>query len=473
MANYFTIFLLLTLVSCVDHRGKEISGKVKNVIISKIIDGKHDAQNRFKNVAFLRTKNSICSSTIIHPYIALTAAHCVNDAEVTGIILSNSIAVDELNATIRVPVHKVIINSAYAKYAEERIKEAEFRKEERLAAGLEDNLKVSFRGQEKEDIALIILKNKAPIDISSIVPLISLAELEHLNVKADDQVIISGFGKDGAGKVTGNRNFKEITILHDQYCGDMNPNEIWSLEMGAWSGDSGGPAFIMKGNKKRQIGIASTVNVTDTSMRCKRSYYTNVSRHLSWIKEQVGYYPGVDFDMLTQELMEKYILNLPLSNKGTISYELFRIEAAQLVITPTFLKLNNILNSEEEDENRTENEFRINVQLFNCNKAGNDCRKIRTIGSTTLRNNISYKFENFRTSVLISELIFSEGILKYEIEVENGFDKPNKLIGSKVIPVDLRKNFTQKQIDQKRHLLRTTSIMNNELQLSLEIQLIP
>ena len=85
----------------------------------------------------------------------------------------------------------------------------------------------------------------------------------------------------------------------------------------------------------------------------------------------------------------------------------------------------------------------------------------------------TFKFDNFSTSVSLNELEHSKGILKYEIEADNGLDADNTILGTSIIPVDLTKNFTQSQIDENKHLTRTTSIMNNNVQLPLEIILIP
>jgi hypothetical protein len=466
----WSLLFLFFLISCVDQQGNDLTNQAQTLIKSSIIDGEFDSENSLKNVAFIHSKNSICTSTIIHPYIVLTAAHCVDDI-VRGIILSNSVDMTSSQSTIIIPVQKIITNPGYKIFSEERIKEAQLLRESMIANGEEfsEDLKINLRGQEGEDIALIILKEKAPIANSSIVPLISEKEIEEFNIQVGDDVTIVGYGKNEIGNVSGARNYKKIKIKNEKICNDYQSGNIWNLGIGAWSGDSGGPAFILKKNKIRQIGIASTVsgniNENTSNFLCKRSYYTNVAAHLTWIKEQVGYYPGVNFSELSSNLQKKYDLHLPLSNKETKSYELSNIEDARYKITPRFLKIK-YSQVDELDE------IKVNIILYNCKENDIDCKEIEHIGSATLKNNTSYKFDNFSSVIKLSDLEFKKGTMKFQIEVEKGYFEESVIIGTQIFPTSPTVNFTQEQVNSKINLIRSTSIYNESIEMPLEFQLI-
>lgn len=111
------LFLItFQLYSCVDQEGNDLTKEYLSTIQSSIIDGQYDEGNNLKNVVFLRTQSSICSATVIHPYLVLTAAHCVDESNVSGVILSNKIEMNSTNTTVLIPVAKVIINPAYKEF---------------------------------------------------------------------------------------------------------------------------------------------------------------------------------------------------------------------------------------------------------------------------------------------------------------------------------------------------------------------
>jgi V8-like Glu-specific endopeptidase len=424
----------LLLFSC----GKNTQKTASNILIdSSIKNGKNDIADEYNNVAYLKGYYSACTSTVIHPYIVLTAAHCVNRKSLRGILISKKVTTYS-NQNVYVPIEEVISNKKYAQM--DRVK-----------------------GYEREDIALIILKEKAPIAVNDIVPLISKEEYSSFNINKGNYVTIVGFGQNENGGVSGDRKYKRVEVVNNFLCRDNNQEEIWNLTEGAAPGDSGGPAFFERNGIRRQIGIASTISEKPEILGktfCKRSNYTNIVPHLDWIKEETGYYPGVDIENLNRDIEEKYDHSYPLLLSGLKSRSLNAESMDSISITTGYINIKQKLNSNIYSS--------IEVNLVFCKTGKKKCKKISELKSTHMRRNTPKKFDSLEVNLSVNQLKeYSNGELRIQIEKPGGLFKANKVLAYHPIPTDLRINYTQRQIDKKVNLRRFSKVKNDKFDFEL------
>jgi MYXO-CTERM domain-containing protein len=182
-----------------------------------------------------------CTSTLVHPRLVTTAAHCVQDMQMDGIA-----NVGEAAPFVRTVQRQLCRRPPQYTNAN--------------AAGA-------------YDIAFCILREE--INDVPIVPVLSACEAAQM-IKPGQQVIIAGFGAPNNGRkywgevaVTSLRNGAEVL---------MRGNGV-----SAGSGDSGGPGYLkMPDGTWRTFGVASRAGGGT-------SIYTLISAHIAWIEKESGF----------------------------------------------------------------------------------------------------------------------------------------------------------------------------------------
>jgi len=441
--------LLFLSASCgKSENAKSSSDNQATLVKSKIINGDYDAVNNEKNVVAVFGGNSLCTGTIIHPYLVLTAAHCVED-KIQGVLMKTKFSTSTYNLDEIIPAHKSIANPRYQK---------------------------SARNQEKNDIAVIVLKEKAPIDEKDIIPLLTHDEEVQFNIREGSKATIVGYGKNESHRVTGHRRTKEVTVRDSFFCHDDEISNVFNFSLGAHSGDSGGPAFFKFNGRKRQIGVASTGRVKGVSYGigeirtpefCQRSNYTNVVRHLGWIKSVVGYYPGVNNDELSQTIAEKYDFakKLKTARSGTPAKlklsagATLRVQFDGVMIKDGYGSAN------------------IFLRTFFCpDKKGKKCRKVESSGVYNISKKREYSLGGSEMIVSMDDIKemqkdYGKGTIRFSLMEDPGTFSRNIVVKSVSIPANLGYNFSQRNLDKNKNLKRSTFVEDKKAQFELSIEL--
>ena len=199
----------------------------------------------------------ICSGVLIAPRIALTAAHCADQAEQAVWL--------KLDASLRTetPATEGVMISHPGYFAPYREMGFHF------------------------DIALVFLSD----DIPDSVPVL-IGEKSSLMIGAE--VILAGFGVTSEKRVDAESSLHEATVSL-QYIGDME--DIYEEQgalyyhspqaSGACYGDSGGPMFISGDNGLSVIGIAHGEIQARDGCHAGKGLYVNILFWQEWIDQTI------------------------------------------------------------------------------------------------------------------------------------------------------------------------------------------
>jgi MYXO-CTERM domain-containing protein len=182
-----------------------------------------------------------CTSTLVHPRLVTTAAHCVQDNQMDG-------------------VANVGESAPFVRTAQRQ-----------LCRRPPQYTRASQTGAY--DIAFCTLRE--PIDNVPIVPVLSPCEAEQM-IQPGKSIVIAGFGAPNNGrKFVGNMMITSV----------RNGAEVFLRGQGvtAGSGDSGGPAYLqMPDGTWRTFGVASRASGNNVAI------YTLISPHLPWLEQTSG-----------------------------------------------------------------------------------------------------------------------------------------------------------------------------------------
>jgi len=445
------IFLILFLALSCGSKSHE-----SNVVLGSIYDGFTDKENFFENVIHYKTnKGTTCTGTIINPYLILTAAHCIHDTKVEEVYLGKE-------------------------YRKNKVKKLEI-----LKTFIPKDFKMKNGGVYPEnDIALIVLKSKLSFPESKIIKILDKETYDDLNISRGDKLTIAGFGKTESLAYSRARKFKEVKVKRRNFfCGDRAMKKVWSLEIGAGNGDSGGPAFYKKGNDIYQIGT-TTAGALYTDKRCRSSYYTNIIPHIKWMKESTGFNPSQTVSENSRAIERAFNIAKALVQDGTSN---------DYVQAPRDLVLNiNDVSVRILSKSYLQKKMKIRVLAEHCLSL-NSCEPMsvlweaknflnigKAIGSSFIdfksplsQHNSVDDFIKLRLQIVKNPKKFSS----YEEKVSYRkltMDKVDKdlieTISTIKIPTNLALNFTQQDIDENINLKRY-AVGNNENDVNFKVLL--
>jgi len=250
-------YTLITGITCL------ISFTVFPIINGKIINDNPSLKEKYNDiVAIFLDNDGICTGSAIHPYIVLTVKHCANEDFLLRVVKSNQLKDEDLHDSKSIYVIKPIVHS-------------------------------------KNDLALLILEKKLDISFQEIHPLLTSAEVNEFLIQEEQRALILGFGVDENYDLTGHKRYKNVTNFSPHWFIDFFHEKIYVFSEGADMGDSGGPVFITRNGKERQVGIISTRSNLSSKFRAVR-----IDQYIDWIHEKIGFIQGKD-DLLSDDFSKK------------------------------------------------------------------------------------------------------------------------------------------------------------------------
>ena len=253
-----------------------------------VMNGKEDTDGKFQNIVSI-SGISLCTGTVISPYIILTAAHCVHDGRVPLEI--KSFATGQSIKPAKVIPHPT--------------------------AKFNDTQSKLLKG---EDIALVILEEPVQIPTDAFLPLVKRNEIK---IKEGIELDIVGIGVDESGWPYRRPKVSKAEIVDIPYwkCGG-NAKKTFSTKDVVRVGDSGGAAFSKTSDGQIvQVGVTSSRMIFDweneylppeeqKEVDCEnKSIFMDVKKYLRWIKKSTGYEPQKSHQDISQGVLERFDIN--------------------------------------------------------------------------------------------------------------------------------------------------------------------
>ncbi len=206
----------------------------------------------FVTVSLMNNNTPFCSGTLISESHVVTAAHCIEAAE----------SIPSANLSV-----------GFGVTGATKVKVLSLKKHENYT---DQNLDSEFTPALNADVGIVKLAGPVPKPYRSIALLPSTE-----NLAANEKVYIAGFGVDE----TGNAGVLKasFSLFSAENSVSQNFKTVSSVTQSTCNGDSGGPAFVVRGNYYYLIG-ATSYGPSNFYCRGGDSFFADLRRFSSWLE---------------------------------------------------------------------------------------------------------------------------------------------------------------------------------------------
>lgn len=266
--NLYAFTMLILLSSC----GREKPHNNNEVLTTYLSHAEVIENSVQPKIVRVNTKYSICTGSLLHPRIVLTAAHCFNHLE--GIAnIDFAIKLNNKASTQKINIKNIIIHNNY-----------------------------NGESDSESDLAILILDTPAIIPSGNYMKLAK----DFSSLEVGDEVHLVGFGLDENNFNSGIKRKKTIKRLKSYMCNASD--DYIRLEVGAKGGDSGGPVMINDNNNEQvQIGVLASQTIGFMGM-CHGTNFVDMSLYTDWLFDKTGYEPTLSIQEIQNSLISKKLL---------------------------------------------------------------------------------------------------------------------------------------------------------------------
>jgi secreted trypsin-like serine protease len=207
-------------------------------------------------VALMNNQQSFCTGTLISDSYVVTAAHCI-DAALTMPKENLFIGFGE-NGSKKVKVQSLIKHEEYT----------------------DQNLNKGFTPQANYDLGLVKLSGTIPKPYR---PVAILPASEQFI--SNEKVYIAGYGLDEKGSVGTLK--ASFSMFAEESSAAVNFRTVSALTQSTCNGDSGGPAYVVRGDYYYLVG-ATSYGPSGFYCRGGDSFFVDLRKVASWIESRIN-----------------------------------------------------------------------------------------------------------------------------------------------------------------------------------------